>query len=214
MNIKNLVKGLRILRVSVIIDIFTDFLLAIAAVVSLKGGISLVNSSGGIESANLFLIMLVGVFFIIVSSNLGLIVEVMEIIALGKMIDAHKKYKWALFLVLGKIILSIFTKTLYSYDILANILTVVLIVANILVFYYIITATVTLLESKGDKELADKGIKISAIYILVGGIQLIIHVIGMMIKVSELSLIISLVLYIVLLYYFVFLGRAAKSLEN
>lgn len=214
MNIKNLVKGLRILRVSVIIDIFTDFLLAIAAVVSLKGGISLVNSSGGIESANLFLIMLVGVFFIIVSSNLSLIVEVMEIIALGKMIDTHKKYKWALFLVLGKIILSIFTKTLYSYDILANILTVVLIVANILVFYFIITATVTLLESKGDKELADKGIKISAIYILVGGIQLIIHVIGMMIKVSELSLIISLVLYIVLLYYFVFLGRAAKSLEN
>lgn len=214
MNMENLVKGLRILRVSVIIDIFTDFLLAIAAVVSLKGGISLVNSSGGIESANLFLIMLVGVFFIIVSSNLSLIVEVMEIIALGKMIDTHKKYKWALFLVLGKIILSIFTKTLYSYDILANILTVVLIVANILVFYFIITATVTLLESKGDKELADKGIKISAIYILVGGIQLIIHVIGMMIKVSELSLIISLVLYIVLLYYFVFLGRAAKSLEN
>lgn len=146
----------------------------------------------------------------------------MQMIGLSKVSDIHDGYKKASMSVLAGIIIYIVVSglaiTMLTPAIINQALNLLPVVARCLAVYFIISATVTFLESKGNKDLAARGVKVRNVYIVCTAVVVVATLAALvpvlMMVANSISTVASLVQLIALFKYVGFLGKSATALES
>lgn len=207
--------GLQKMRLAQILSI-------VATVLTLIGGLAAVGlagaaiaGSGGMAlgAAGIAGLMVIG------AAVLFIIAFVMELMGLSKTAPVHSGYKTALNLVVLSILVALANGLLGAT--IPVIGTVASIAAPILAFlkvYFVINATIALLQEKGDEATAAKGATVRTIYLVctvIALVTLLVEFVPALATIALIALAVSNIASIVALFMYIgFLGNSVQTLNS
>lgn len=219
----NTAKNLRTLRTANIIGI-------IAVIVGIIGGIALVMGAGigagiasdsgtGIIPSAAVGAVGIGGLVALVGLILSFVAGIMKIVALAKNSKENAGYKNAMILVLVNIALSFVTMFLTNAgNVVLEITGALVMIVDLFVVYFIITATDEFLREKGNTVVADEGIAVRKLYIICTAIMVVGSLAGLVPflsgVVSIVTLVVSIVQLVALFKFIGFLGHSANALAD